>query len=190
MLLRTRELAGTVPGDPGLVRGRSERDGTGQTRASRPGSTAKGGGNHAYLGGVDPRTGEAFVFYEYPAGGTGAWDGGDGNNTVRAFTLLDPARAGRHHIDDVGEEQGLLDVVGDEANGLVVAFPPTRRGAARRAPSRHHGRTRIFACCSGEPSASKAPATPSIPTLPVMSGATGIAPAAMWPRVAANSSWV
>ena len=49
----------------------------------------KGGGNHAYLGGVDPRTGEAFVFYEYPAGGNGAWDGGDGNNTVRAFTESD-----------------------------------------------------------------------------------------------------
>ncbi len=49
----------------------------------------KGGGNHAYLGGVDPRTREAFVFYEYPAAGTGAWDGGDGNNTVRAFTESD-----------------------------------------------------------------------------------------------------
>ena len=49
----------------------------------------KGGGNHAYLGGVDPRTGEPFVFYEYPAAGNGAWDGGDGNNTVRAFTESD-----------------------------------------------------------------------------------------------------
>jgi N-methylhydantoinase B len=49
----------------------------------------KGGGNHAYLGGVDPRTGEPYVFYEYPAGGNGAWDGGDGNNTVRAFTESD-----------------------------------------------------------------------------------------------------
>ncbi len=49
----------------------------------------KGGGNHAYVGGTDPHTGEPFVFYEYPAGGTGAWDGGDGNNTVRAFTESD-----------------------------------------------------------------------------------------------------
>jgi N-methylhydantoinase B len=49
----------------------------------------KGGGNHAYLGGVDPRTREPYVFYEYPAAGTGAWDGGDGNNTVRAFTESD-----------------------------------------------------------------------------------------------------
>jgi len=61
---------------------------------------------------------------------------------------------------------------------------------ADRAFARRHGRTRIFAWCSGEPSASNAPATPSMPTAPVMSGATGIAPAAMWPRVAANSSWV
>jgi N-methylhydantoinase B len=49
----------------------------------------KGGGNHAYLGGVDPRTGEPYVFYEYPAAGNGAWDGGDGNNAVRAFTESD-----------------------------------------------------------------------------------------------------
>jgi len=49
----------------------------------------KGGGNHAYLGGVDPRTGAPFVFYEYPAGGNGAYEGGDGNNTVRAFTESD-----------------------------------------------------------------------------------------------------
>jgi N-methylhydantoinase B len=49
----------------------------------------KGGGNHAYVGGVDPRSGETFVFYEYPAGGTGAHAGGDGNNAVRAFTESD-----------------------------------------------------------------------------------------------------
>jgi N-methylhydantoinase B len=49
----------------------------------------KGGGNHAYLGGVDPQTGEPYVFYEYPAAGNGAWDGGDGNNAVRAFTESD-----------------------------------------------------------------------------------------------------
>jgi len=43
----------------------------------------KGGGNHCYIGGPD------FIFYEYPAGGTGGWDGGDGNNAVRAFTESD-----------------------------------------------------------------------------------------------------
>jgi N-methylhydantoinase B len=49
----------------------------------------KGGGNHCYVGGTDPRTGETFIFYEYPAGGTGAFEGGDGNNTVRTFTESD-----------------------------------------------------------------------------------------------------
>jgi N-methylhydantoinase B len=43
----------------------------------------KGGGNHCYVGGP------AFIFYEYPAAGTGAWEGGDGNNAVRAFTESD-----------------------------------------------------------------------------------------------------
>jgi len=49
----------------------------------------KGGGNHCYIGGPDPRTGETFIFYEYPAGGTGGFDGGDGSNTVRTWTESD-----------------------------------------------------------------------------------------------------
>ena len=31
----------------------------------------KGGANHTYTGGINPRTEEAFVFYEYPAAGVG-----------------------------------------------------------------------------------------------------------------------
>ena len=49
----------------------------------------KGGGNHCYVGGPNPRTGETFIFYEYPAGGTGAFEGGDGSNTVRTWTESD-----------------------------------------------------------------------------------------------------
>src|SRR5437016_4991573 len=49
----------------------------------------KGGGNHCYVGGPDPRTGETFIFYEYPAGGTGGFEGGDGNNAVRTWTESD-----------------------------------------------------------------------------------------------------
>src|SRR5437016_3339897 len=49
----------------------------------------KGGGNHCYVGGPHPRTGETFIFYEYPACGTGGFDGGDGSNTVRAWTESD-----------------------------------------------------------------------------------------------------
>jgi N-methylhydantoinase B len=49
----------------------------------------KGGGNHCYVGGPDPASGETFIFYEYPAGGTGGFAGGDGSNAVRAWTESD-----------------------------------------------------------------------------------------------------
>jgi N-methylhydantoinase B len=55
----------------------------------------KGGGNHCYVGGPRPDADGAdganatFIFYEYPAGGTGAFEGGDGSNAVRAFTESD-----------------------------------------------------------------------------------------------------
>jgi N-methylhydantoinase B len=49
----------------------------------------KGGGNHCYVGGPHPGTGETFIFYEYPAGGTGGFEGGDGSNTVRTWTESD-----------------------------------------------------------------------------------------------------
>src|ERR671923_394288 len=49
----------------------------------------KGGGNHCYVGGPHPRSGDTFIFYEYPAGGTGGFEGGDGSNAVRAWTESD-----------------------------------------------------------------------------------------------------
>jgi N-methylhydantoinase B len=49
----------------------------------------KGGGNHCYVGGPTPGRAGTFVFYEFPAAGTGAYEGGDGNNAVRAFTESD-----------------------------------------------------------------------------------------------------
>lgn len=49
----------------------------------------KGGGNHCYVGGPHPRGGETFIFYEYPAGGTGGFAGGDGSNAVRTWTESD-----------------------------------------------------------------------------------------------------
>jgi N-methylhydantoinase B len=60
-----------------------------QALAGRVAGDLKGGGNHCYVGGPDPRTGETFIFYEYPAGGTGGFEGGDGSNTVRAWTESD-----------------------------------------------------------------------------------------------------
>lgn len=44
----------------------------------------KGPGSHLYMAGRD-LNGDLFIFYEYPAGGGGAWNGGDGGNTVRNF---------------------------------------------------------------------------------------------------------
>ena len=49
----------------------------------------KGGANHVYMSGPQPgedgdRAG-IFLLYEYPAGGTGATAGADGNHVVRAF---------------------------------------------------------------------------------------------------------
>jgi len=60
----------------------------GRALAGRVTGDLKGGGNHCYVGGPDG-AGGTFIFYEYPAAGTGAWDGGDGNNAVRAFTESD-----------------------------------------------------------------------------------------------------
>jgi N-methylhydantoinase B len=60
-----------------------------QALEGRVAGDLKGGGNHCYVGGPDPRTGETFIFYEYPAGGTGGFEGGDGSNTVRAWTESD-----------------------------------------------------------------------------------------------------
>jgi N-methylhydantoinase B len=60
-----------------------------QALEGRVAGDLKGGGNHCYVGGPDPRTGETFIFYEYPAGGTGGFAGGDGSNTVRAWTESD-----------------------------------------------------------------------------------------------------
>ncbi|MGI9382089.1 MAG: hydantoinase B/oxoprolinase family protein, partial [Methyloligellaceae bacterium] len=45
----------------------------------------KGTSNHVYIGGSDPARTEPFIFYEYPAGGTGATSGGDGGDALRNF---------------------------------------------------------------------------------------------------------
>lgn len=44
----------------------------------------KGGANHTLIGGNDPKWG-SYLFYEYPAGGTGASKELDGGTVVRAF---------------------------------------------------------------------------------------------------------
>jgi N-methylhydantoinase B len=45
----------------------------------------KGTGNHVYISGKNDQN-RGFILYEWPAGGTGASEGNDGNNAVRGFT--------------------------------------------------------------------------------------------------------
>ena len=45
----------------------------------------KGGANHVYMSGPRGEGDGIFLLYEYPAGGTGATRGADGNHAVRAF---------------------------------------------------------------------------------------------------------
>ncbi|MCY3822730.1 MAG: hydantoinase B/oxoprolinase family protein [Nitrospinae bacterium] len=46
----------------------------------------KGTSNHVYIGGRDARNGKPFLFYEFPAGGTGGFQESDGNSAMRNFT--------------------------------------------------------------------------------------------------------
>ncbi len=66
----------------------------------------KGTTNHVYISGPDPRRPDPYLFYEYPAGGTGGFSSSDGNNAVRNFaegdfSSIQPAEAIEH-------ETGLL----------------------------------------------------------------------------------
>lgn len=56
----------------------------GQALPDRCVGDLKGGANHVYLSGPR-RDGSMFLFYEYPAGGTGATRGFDGNHGTRAY---------------------------------------------------------------------------------------------------------
>lgn len=45
----------------------------------------KGSANHCYVGGLDAATRRHFIFYEYPAGGTGGFQEADGSSAFRSF---------------------------------------------------------------------------------------------------------
>lgn len=73
----------------------------GQAVPERITGDIKGTSNHIYIAGLDPRDGEPFLFYEYPAGGTGGFPEADGNNVVRNFAegdfgSIQPAEAVEH----------------------------------------------------------------------------------------------
>ena len=79
----------------------------------------KGGGNHLYIGGNSPKTNGPFVFYEYPAGGVGAFDGHDGNDVVRNYYESDitpnqPIEAVEHKYPLRVEHFGLREDSGGD----------------------------------------------------------------------------
>jgi N-methylhydantoinase B len=81
----------------------------------------KGAANITSIGGTDPRRADGFVFQEYPAGGTGAFGGGDGNNAMRNFaegdlSSIQPVEA-IEHAYPLHVERSMLreDSAGDGA---------------------------------------------------------------------------
>ncbi|MYK59773.1 MAG: hydantoinase B/oxoprolinase family protein [Rhodospirillaceae bacterium] len=66
----------------------------------------KGTSNHIYIGGKDPERPEPFIFYEYPAGGTGATAEGDGGDALRNFAEGDFASI--QSVESIEHESPLL----------------------------------------------------------------------------------
>ncbi len=109
----------------------------------RVGAASQGTMNNTLLGGVDPRSGEAFTYYETLAGGTGAgpWGpGADGthshmtntrNTPVEAFEIAYPVRVVEYRLRDgsggVGRHRGgegirrVLEVLADDVTASVLA---------------------------------------------------------------------
>ena len=72
----------------------------------------KGAANHCYIAGAQPDSGEAFLYYEYPAGGTGALAGSDGDHAIRTYTegdfnAVQPVESLEATLPMLVEESGL-----------------------------------------------------------------------------------
>ena len=72
----------------------------------------KGAANHCYIAGAQPDSGEAFLYYEYPAGGTGALAGSDGDHAIRTYTegdfnAVQPVESLEATLPVLVEESGL-----------------------------------------------------------------------------------
>ncbi|MCY4384097.1 MAG: hydantoinase B/oxoprolinase family protein [Nitrospinae bacterium] len=72
----------------------------------------KGAANHCYIAGSRPDSGEAFLYYEYPAGGTGALAGSDGDHAIRTYTegdfnAVQPVESLEATLPLLVEESGL-----------------------------------------------------------------------------------
>ena len=62
-------------------------------------AASQGTMNNVAVGGVDPRTGRSFTYYETLGGGMGAWSGGDGESAVHSHmtnTMNTPVEALEH----------------------------------------------------------------------------------------------
>ena len=77
-----------------------------QAMPERMAGDIKGTSNHIYIGGKDPDRPEPFIFYEYPAGGTGATAGGDGGDALRNFAEGDFASI--QSVEAIEHESPLL----------------------------------------------------------------------------------
>lgn len=77
-----------------------------QAMPERMAGDIKGTSNHIYIGGKDPARPEPFIFYEYPAGGTGATAEGDGGDALRNFAEGDFASI--QSVESIEHESPLL----------------------------------------------------------------------------------
>ena len=77
-----------------------------QAMPERMAGDIKGTSNHIYIGGKDPNRPEPFIFYEYPAGGTGATAEGDGGDALRNFAEGDFASI--QSVESIEHESPLL----------------------------------------------------------------------------------
>ncbi len=77
-----------------------------QAMPERMAGDIKGTSNHIYIGGKDPDRPEPFIFYEYPAGGTGATAEGDGGDALRNFAEGDFASI--QSVESIEHESPLL----------------------------------------------------------------------------------
>jgi N-methylhydantoinase B len=105
-------------------------------------AASQGTMNNTLLGGTDPRTGEAFTYYETLAGGTGAGAWGPGasgthshmtntrNTPIEAFELAYPLRVVAYHLRDGSGGEGahaggdglrrVLEVLTDDATASLL----------------------------------------------------------------------
>jgi N-methylhydantoinase B len=135
-----------------------------QLSEDRVGGASQGTMNNTLLGGIDPRTGDAFTYYETLAGGCGAgpWGpGADGthshmtntrNTPIEAFELAYPLRVVEYRLragsGGAGRHRGgeglrrVLEVVADEVTASLVTerrhhAPPGAAGGGPGATGRN-----------------------------------------------------